>query len=87
MTNNKQHHFVVMYDEESKEFSIDWDTTATQFTDGNVWNKDTNEWETASIADEDDTNYEKQEVLDSVLNGWLQRINETLETEEETPPC
>lgn len=78
---SKQHHFVVMFDEENQEFSMDWETTATKFDDGNVWNSETQEWESASIADEDETNYDKQEVLDSILNGWLQRINTTLEEE------
>lgn len=82
MANHKQHHFVVLFDEDSQEFQIDWSTTSTQFCEGNVWNQETNEWETATIADEDQTNYDKQEVLDSILNGWLQRINETLKEEE-----
>lgn len=78
----KQHHFVVVFDEDTNEFSMDWETASTRFADGNVWNKGTDEWESASIADEDQTNYDKQEVLDSVLNGWLQHINKVLEEEE-----
>jgi hypothetical protein len=80
----KQHHFVVSFDEDTNEFSIDWETTQARFADGNVWNKDGNYWESASIADDDTTNYDKQEVLDAVLNGWIQKINETLEDEEFT---
>lgn len=80
----KQHHFVVVFDEDTKEFSMDWDTVSSRFADGNVWNKDTDYWESASINDEDDSNYYKQEALDAVLNGWLQKINETLEEEEFT---
>lgn len=79
---SKQHHFIVCFDEETGEFSMDWETTATKFDDGNVWNKETQEWESASINDADETNYDKQEVLDAVLNGWLQKINETLEEEK-----
>lgn len=80
----KQHHFVVVFDEDTNEFSMDWETASSRFADGNVWNKDENYWESASINDADDSNYYKQEALDSVLNGWLQKINETLEEEEFT---
>lgn len=82
MANHKQHLFVVVFDEDSREFSIDWDTTMSQFHEGNVWNQETNEWEKATIADEDSTNYDKQEVLDTILNGWLQHINKVLEDEK-----
>lgn len=49
----KQYHYVVMFDEEKKEWSIEWDTTDIMLeqVEGTIFDKDTTEW-TMSSADE-----------------------------------
>ena len=49
----KQYHYVVMFDEEKKEWSIEWDTTDIMLeqVEGTIFDKDTTEW-TMSNADE-----------------------------------
>jgi hypothetical protein len=45
MTMSKQYHFVVMYDTETKQFEIDYETMSSQFDDGIVYDTSTGEWE------------------------------------------
>lgn len=42
--NRTQYHFVVMYDCETGEFQMDYDTASAVFPDGSVFDKDTEEW-------------------------------------------
>lgn len=43
----KQYHYVVMYDNESNSFSIEWDTTQIMLEEnqGTIFDTDTQEWE------------------------------------------
>ena len=43
----KQYHFVLMFDDETKELSIDWDTTqiALEEDRGTIFDTDTQDWE------------------------------------------
>jgi len=41
---SKQYHFVVVYDTETKEWSVEPDVSMN-FDSGDVWNTETNEWE------------------------------------------
>ena len=42
--NKLQYHFVVMYDCETGEFELDYETQNAVFRDGPVFDKDTQEW-------------------------------------------
>jgi hypothetical protein len=42
--NRLQYHFVVMYDCETGEFQLDYETQGAVFSDGPVFDKDTQEW-------------------------------------------
>lgn len=44
---SKQYHYVVMYDNESNSFSIEWDTTQIMLEEnqGTIFDTDTQEWE------------------------------------------
>lgn len=43
---SKQYHYVVVYDENTNSFSIEWDTTQMLLEEdsGTVWDTDTQEW-------------------------------------------
>lgn len=71
----KQYHFVVMFDEDTESFTIDWDTADAKFRELLVFNKDTDDWETAGANDEDTSNYDKLDELDSLLNAELIKMN------------
>ena len=49
---SKQVHYVVVYDEEDKSWSIDFDVSIN-YDDGNVWDTETEEW--TYVEDEEDT--------------------------------
>lgn len=75
----KQYHFVVQFDTETKEFSLDIDTLTAKFHSGVMFDKDTQEWISSSDADD----YEQTDYLakEDILAGWLQKVNEVLEEE------
>ena len=79
---NKQHHFVIVFDERSKEFSIDWETCSAKFGNENVWNDVTEKWESAAISDIDLSNYDRQEFLDSILSKNLEKLGKTMQEQE-----
>ena len=72
----KQFHFVVQYDTDTREFSLDLDTLYAKFPEGFVFDKDTQEWESAEPDEQEYLNHE------DFLSGWLQKINEELNAED-----
>jgi hypothetical protein len=51
---SKQYHFVVFYDSETEEFTLDYDTQDERFNGEPVWNEETGEWESLGEVWEDD---------------------------------
>ena len=39
-----QHHFVVFYDDETKTWEVDFESTMARFSEGNVWADKTDGW-------------------------------------------
>lgn len=63
---SKQYHYVVMYDNESNSFSIEWDTTQIMLEEnqGTIFDTDTQEWE----AGYDDEMYD--EIANKLAKVW-----------------
>jgi len=62
MAEQKQYHFVVMYDAETGEFEMDYDSLSTRFHDGeSIFNNATQEWErvTDDIWENDGSTYNR----------------------------
>ena len=62
MTEKKQYHFVVMYNAETGEFEMDYDSLSTRFHDGeSIYNAETEEWErvTDDIWENDNSTYNR----------------------------
>jgi hypothetical protein len=56
----KQYHFVVVYDEETGEFSLDYDTQDVKFDNRPVYDTDADEWENcAGHTDDDNSTYNR----------------------------
>lgn len=74
---SKQFHFVVQYDTDTREFSLDLDTLYARFPDGFTFDTAYGEWQTPEPDEE-------QEYLnhEDFLSGWLQQINEELNAED-----
>lgn len=47
-----QHHYVVMFDTETNEFSIDYDSASARFVDGTVYNPQLQVWNAAYSPEE-----------------------------------
>lgn len=47
-----QHHYVVVFDTDTNEFSIDYDSASVRFVDGTVYDPQASTW-TAPYPDED----------------------------------
>lgn len=47
----KQYHYVVMFDEESGRFEIDWDSTLERLEEdrGTIWDTVTHDWESWNV--------------------------------------
>lgn len=45
MSDKRQYHFVVMYNAETGEFEMDYDTQDAKFQNAPIYNPDTDEWE------------------------------------------
>lgn len=76
---SKQYHFVVQFDTESKEFSLDIDTLNANFNNGVVFDTTTQEW----VADPEADNLEEGYFAsEDILAGWLQKANSTIQEEE-----
>jgi hypothetical protein len=57
----KQYHFVVMYDEASDTFELDYDTQEAKFNNLSIFDSDTGEWEevTSEHWEDDNTIYNR----------------------------
>lgn len=42
---SRQYHFVVMFDEETNRWTLDYDTEESAFPNGTIYNQATREWE------------------------------------------
>jgi len=74
---SKQHHFVVLYDTEFKKFYVD---DETQFFEGTIWNKDTEEW---TFRTEDEADETLDETIYNTLHAVLAVFNEYGSLQEE----
>lgn len=56
---SRQIHFVVMYDTESGEFEVDYDTQSVRFPEGYIYDTNTEEWSRVSDEElnDDDSEY------------------------------
>lgn len=70
---SKQYHFMVCYDMDSNEFSLDIDTLQTYMIDGIVWDADAQDWVADMSAH--DMDYRAKE---DILARWLQGANRGL---------
>jgi hypothetical protein len=56
----KQYHFVVVYDTETNEFEVDYDTQEAKFDNEPIWNNQTEEWEGfGEELDDDNSTYNR----------------------------
>ncbi len=74
----KQYHFVVVYDEESNSFSMDYDTQEVKFQNAPIYNKGTDEWEelTSDNFQNAEGIYSRAavaigDVVNKYLGGWI----------------
>ena len=47
-----QHHYVVVFDTDTNEFSIDYDSASVRFVDGTVYDPQLNTWTAAYFPEE-----------------------------------
>lgn len=78
---SKQYHFVVQFDTETNEFSLDIDTLNANFNSGVIFDTETQEWVADPEADNLETGYFASE---DILAGWLEQANSAIQEEEET---
>jgi hypothetical protein len=52
----KQYHYVVCYDAETNEFTLDYDTMSAKFDDEVIYNTETEEWEDLQESDWENDN-------------------------------
>ena len=64
----REFHYILMYDTETKEWTLDEDSEGFRFPNGNIWNKNTNEWELGYIGEGEYTEGEL-ENMDKVLKA------------------
>jgi hypothetical protein len=75
---SKQYHFVVQFDTDTNEFSLDIDTLNAVFSNGVIFDTHEQEW----VADPETDNLEGGYFdAENTLAGWLARANEVLEEE------
>ena len=60
---SKQYHYVVRYDEESKEWSIDYDV-ALNYDSGHIWDESANEWSA-----------EYEDIEDVLIQELVEKLN------------
>lgn len=69
----KQHHYVVMFDEDTKEWSIEWDTTDIMLeqVEGTVFDKDTTEWTMSNVDETTEQDYrDTSDILADILKDY-----------------
>jgi hypothetical protein len=63
----RQYHFIVMFDEETNTWSMDYDTEEFAFPNGTIYNQATKEWEYGYAGDGNFTGRE-QEVAEHLTD-------------------
>ena len=69
---SKQYHFVVQFDTETNEFSLDIDTLNANFNSGVIFDTETQEWVEGTESDNLDEGYFP---VEDNLAGWLRVAN------------
>lgn len=69
---SQQYHFVVMYDFDSKKFSVDVDTTIAKFDQDLLFDTETQEWQRVGSVDY----YGNYQVIEDQLANALAKIGE-----------
>ena len=75
----KQYHYVVMFDEETGEWSIEWDTTDIMLeqVEGTVFDKDTTEWTPSNVDEDTEQNYrDTSDILADLLHDYNRLRND-----------
>jgi hypothetical protein len=75
---SKQYHFVVQFDTDTNEFSLDIDTLNAVFNNGVIFDTHEQEWVADPEADNLEGGYFTSE---DILAGWLQKINAEISEE------
>lgn len=68
-----QYHYVIYFDEETKEWVHDVDTESVNFDNKTIWNTETEEWESGYHGD--GIWNDKQDKVDEIMNDGLQFLN------------
>jgi hypothetical protein len=76
---SKQYHFVVQFDTDTNEFSLDIDTLNAVFHEGVAFDTKEQEW----IPNDDFQQEEDYMDKENTLSGWLQHINTEISEEGE----
>lgn len=79
VTMSKQYHYVVVFDEESGRFDLDYDTMSAVFPNGTVYETDSNEWSAVADADlyDDESVYNKAgDAIASVLFSFIDYVED-----------
>jgi hypothetical protein len=68
----RRYHFVIMFDEETKQWDFDIDNEEVAFNSGTIYNKETKEWEFGYEGDGvyNDTDRKLAEQLTTQLEKW-----------------
>lgn len=73
-----EHHFIVKFDDETEEWSIDADSEETRFPDGTIWDEIKQEW-THSYQGEGNfyslPDGSTSDDLDSKFSSFIARLN------------
>ena len=75
----KQYHYVVMFDTETNEWSIEWDTTDIMLeqVEGTIFDKDTTEWTLSSVDEDTEQDYrDTSDILADILKDYNTLRNE-----------
>jgi hypothetical protein len=68
-----QYHYVICFDEETKEWTHDVDTESVYFDNKTIWNTETEEWESGYLGD--GVWNDKQDDVDEIMNDGLIYLN------------
>ena len=69
----KQHHYVLVFDTKTNEWTLDSDCEEVRFPDGTIWNEETQVWESGYLGD--GTYEPMEEQLGEALNSALAVLN------------
>jgi hypothetical protein len=80
---NKEHHFIVKFNEETGAWSWDTDVEEARFDEGTIFNYDTNEWSSGYLGDGE---YEpnEEELVNQLKHALyvMNLVNGKLESDE-----